>query len=219
MFETDIIFEKIKKTLCLYNNLDVSFRQIKDVNLFPSYDIIESLQSGAISYEIKYNPRIDYVLKLYNLALFYDIDVSEILYHYVLFNAYIECNDYSNAEKHLNSFIVAKNKINKFNISVNSEESCNVFIQKYFILLHEAVHCLLIKDSNNRNLYIQDTIKYLREVSDFGSSFGILNNDMINHPSFQKHIDALIPEEFPDEFKIIYGNYIKENFISKRDEL
>lgn len=59
MFETDIIFEKIKKTLCLYNNLDVSFRQIKDVNLFPSYDIIESLQSGAISYEIKYNPRIN----------------------------------------------------------------------------------------------------------------------------------------------------------------
>lgn len=220
MFETEIIFEKIRKTLSTYNNLELSFRQLRDVKLFPSFDVIESLNTGMITYEIRYNPRIDYVLKLYNLALFNNLDISNALYHYILFNAYIECDDYVNAEKQLNHVIDAKVELDKLNLSLTSdEEACDTFIQKYFMLLHEAVHCVLIHESNNSNIFIDDTIRYLKDVSDFESALEISNDDIINHPSFKKHIEAIIPKEFPEELKNKYENYYTETFISKQDEL
>ena len=220
MFETEIIFEKIRKTLSTFNNLELSFRQLKGVQLFPSFDVIESLNTGSISYEIRYNPRIDYVLKLYNLALFNNLDISNALYHYILFNAYIECDDYVNAENQLNHVIDAKVELDKLNVSITSdEEECDTFIQKYFMLLHEAVHCVLIHESNNRNIYIDDTIRYLKDVSDFESALEITNDDIINHPSFKKHIEAIIPKEFPEELKNKYENYYTETVISKQDEL
>lgn len=220
MVETEIIFEKIKKTLNTFNNLELSFRQLKEVKLFPSFDVIESLHTGVIRYEVRYNPRIDYVLKLYNLALFHDLDISNALYHYILFNAYIECDDYANAERQVNYFIEAKIDLDKLNLSITSEEvACDTFIQKYFMLLHEAVHCVLIQESNNSHIYREDTIRYLKEVSDFESSLKISNEDIINHPSFKKHINAVIPQEFPEELKKMYEIYYTENFISKIDEL
>lgn len=220
MFETEIIFEKIKKTLRTFNNLELSFKQQKEVKLFPCFNVIESLHTGMICYEVRYNPRIDYVLKLYNLALFNDLDISNVLYHYILFNAYIECDDYVNAEKQLNYFIEAKVELDNLRVPINSdEEACNIFIQKYFMLLHEAVHCVLIQESHNSNIYMEDTVRYLKEVSDYESSLEISNEDIINHPSSKKHIDAVIPQEFPEELKKIYENYYTKTLISKIDEL
>ena len=53
MFETEIIFEKIRKTLSAFNNLELSFRQQKGVQLFPSFDVIESLNTNYIKIQIK----------------------------------------------------------------------------------------------------------------------------------------------------------------------
>lgn len=220
MYNSTIIFNKIRETLRYYHNIEISFELYNGIEVFPHYNIIEPLCNSNIKYVIKYNKGLDYILKLYNVGILNGFDIGKILYHYILFNAFLESNDYDNAQKQLSLFSIAKTEFmtKGYRLTVDTD-NLEIFIQKFFIMLHEAVHCVLFKESKDKETCFHDTIEYLREISEYEASLNISNDDILNHKSFKKNINALIPDNLSSHLRVYAQKYLKDEIKLKLKDL
>lgn len=161
------------------------------------------LQSG----EIRFNPKLQSFLTLYNLMIqLEDID-SECVTLFRLYNLYLDNDAYSLAESILRQL---EHELDSFvrqlrSVDIRSVKQ-SVEIQMLFFLLHEIGHAVVYHKSEVRQQLLEDAKKSVKFFSD-------IQTDHIPE-KMKDYLHTFVPNGLPKElqqemFDGIYTTYIK----------
>ena len=157
------------------------------------------LQSG----EIRFNPKLQSFLTLYNLMMQLEDTDSECVTLFRLYNLYLDNDAYSLAE---NSLHQLEHELDSFvrqfrRVDIRSVKQ-SVEIQLLFFLLHEAGHAVVYHKSEVRQQLLEDAKKNVKFFSD-------IQTDNIPE-SMKDYLKTFVPDGLPKELQqeMLNGVYI-----------
>lgn len=196
-----------------YHHISVQPEEVDGSNFFPSVHSDEA--EHATTCALRFNPKVQTVLALYNLSMQRSVNTGDAIVHYVLFHAFLEVDDYDGASRHLAAFRQQLASLITTSLTAEEQEEADaqVLLQLYFILFHESFHIILRQDPKTYKAAIDTTHELLRDIAaeldDMHAS--ISNEELFSHPKTQKHIHALIPDELSEEARCEVEANIREN--------
>lgn len=196
-----------------YHHISVQPEEVDGTDFFPSVHSDES--AHATTCALRFNPKVQTVLALYNLSMQRSVNTGEAIVHYVLFHAFLEVDDYDGASRHLAAFRQQLVRVLTPSLTAEEQEEADaqVLLQLYFILFHESFHIILRQDPKTYKAAIDTTHELLRDIAaeldDMHAS--ISNEELFSHPKTRQHIHALIPDELSDEARREMEANIREN--------
>lgn len=202
----------IANSLKHYHDLTVKVEETFGMDFFPSNEAVN--ENGKSVYVLKFNPMVQDILTLYNLALERGYDTGNAIVHYTLFYAFLETDNYEEARHHLDVF---RSEIAKMSTAHGAEEreedNGQLLIQLYFILYHEAFHIIFRHNPEARKMSLDATRELLKDVKTEWEDINSMATDeeMMKHPRVQQSIMDLVPEALPLEEQNAWEAEIRKN--------
>lgn len=195
------IFQQITNSLHHYYGIHVTVKIIHGANLFPKYNAVTT--DNTTNYIIWFNPKVDTILSLYNRAMSDGEDIGEAVNRYMLFNAFLELDDYINARRQLNAFHQEVNRLNLIHHTpeAHNEAKGQILLQIYYILLHEAFHIIFNHSPELKEMAIATTFELLNDMKiEIIDQLSLVSNEeLLSHPKTKEHLSALIPPSLPQQ--------------------
>lgn len=176
---------------------------VQGCEFFPECKTVVS--GGETSHLIRFNPKVETVLALYNRAMEYGQEIGETVTRYALFHAFLELDDYDSARRHLQAFRdeVRRLKLTGRSAEKRADASNRILLQVYFTLFHESFHIVFNHSPELKASAMETTRELLRdmkeELEDQLSS--ITPEELLSHAKTLEQIEALIPQELPQEMR------------------
>lgn len=196
-----------------YHHISVQPEEVDGADFFPSVHSDEA--AHATTCALRFNPKVQTVLALYNLSMQRSVNTGDAIIHYVLFHAFLEVDDYDGASCHLAAFRQQLASVLSPSLTAEEQEEANaqVLLQLYFILFHESFHIILRQAPRTYKTAIDTTHELLRDIAaeldDMHAS--ISNEELFSHPKTRQHLHAMIPDELPEEARCMMETNIREN--------
>ncbi len=195
------MFGQIARSLHHYHGIRAVSEVAHGADMFPESKTVTT--DGQVSYAIRFNPKVQTVLSLYNLAMGEGMDVGETVCHYALFHAFLELDDYEGASRHLDAFRqeTGRLRINGRTQEQKEEARGQVLVQLYFIMLHESFHIIFRHSPESGMSAAETTRDLLRDMkAELEDQLSLITEDeLLSHPKTRQHLDALIPSGLPRE--------------------
>ena len=196
-----------------YHDLTVKVEETFGMDFFPSNEAVN--ENGKPIYVLKFNPRVQDILTLYNLALERGYDTGKAIVHYTLFYAFLETDNYKEAHRHLDAFRseIANMPTVIYGAEERAEDNGKLLIQLFFVLYHEAFHIIFRQNPEARKMSLDATRELLKDVKteweDLNSM--ITNEQMMKHPRVQQSIADLVPQVLSQEEQKAWEAQIRKN--------
>lgn len=195
------IFQQIANSLHYYYGLHVTMKITHGANLFPKFNAVTT--NGTTTYTIWFNPKVETILALYNRAMSNNEDIGEAVNLYMLFNAFLELDDYPSAKRQLNAFRQELNHLNLTHRTPEAQEEAKgqILLQMYYILLHESFHIIFKHSPESKAMAMETTRELLRDMKDeLTDQLSLISNEeLLSHPKTKEHLSALIPPSLPQQ--------------------
>ncbi|MDO5526709.1 MAG: hypothetical protein Q4F85_11570 [Prevotella sp.] len=195
------IFGQIARSLRHYHGIQAASEIIRGADMFPESKAVTA--NGQTGYAIRFNPKVQTVLSLYNLAMGEGTDIGETVCHYALFHAFLELDDYEGARRHLDAFRQEIKRLSLDRRTQKQHEDAHgqLLVQLYFIMLHESFHIIFRHSPESGETAAETTRELLHDMKDeLADQLSLITEDeLLSHPKTQQHIDGLIPQELLQE--------------------
>lgn len=195
-----IPLQVVVNSLRHYQQIEAGVEETDGLDFFPN-NAVETCGDDS-SYTLRFNPKVQTLLALYNPALGKGMDTGEAIIRYSLFHAALEVDDYGQARAHLDAF---HSELNRLPLSARSEEereeaNAQVLVQLYFLLYHEAFHLILHHHPDIRPVAFDTTRQLLLNIKkEWEDGFSLVTEEeLLNHPKTQRHINNMIPTELSE---------------------
>lgn len=203
----------ITNSLQHYHHITVNVEEIFGIDFFPSNDVVK--EGDRTSYTLQFNPRLQDILILYNLALERGYDTGKAIVHYTLFYAFLETDNYDAAHRHLDAFRaeIANMPASMHSSEEQTEDNGQLLIQLYFTLFHEAFHIIFRHNPEARKASIDTTRELLKDIKNEWEDLKSMMTDeeLLNHPRIQQSIADLVPQALSQEEQEAWKEGIRKN--------
>lgn len=183
-----------------YHQIETQVEETSGIDFFPSNTVVSADKPTA--YTLRFNPKVQTLLALYNLALNRTCDTSEAILRYALFHACLEMDDYTQARAHLDAF---RRETDRFHLSALSDEQrenagAQLLIQLYFLLFHESFHIILRHHPEQRSVAFDTTARLLLDIkAEWEDGLSLISEEeLLHHPKTREHLSNMIPRELPE---------------------
>lgn len=203
----------IANSLQHYHHITVKVEETFGMDFFPSNEVVN--EEGKTAYVLKFNPKVQDILTLYNLALERGYDTGKAIVHYTLFYAFLETDNYEEARRHLDAFRaeVANMPTSTQNTEEQAETNGQLFLQLYFALYHEAFHIIFRHNPEARKASLATTRKLLKDIKteweDLNSM--VADEEMMKYPKVQQSIMDLVPQALSQAEQDAWEAQIRKN--------
>lgn len=195
------IFRQTAESLRHYYGIQVASEIARGADMFPESKTVAT--GGQTGYAIRFNPKVQTVLSLYNLAMGDGADIGETVCRYALFHAFLELDDYESARRHLDAFSreVRRLRLDRRTQEQREEAHGQLLVQLYFIMMHESFHIIFRHSPESGSMAAETTQELLRDMKDeLADQLTLITNDeLLSHPKTCEHLAALIPSTLPRE--------------------
>ena len=178
------------RSLRHYHQIETQVEETRGTDFFPEAEI-----SGETGYVLRFNPKVQAILALYNLAMSRGCDTGEAVVRYVLFHAALETDRYDLARVHLDGFReeVARLGLAGLPDDVREEAGARLLLQLYFILFHESFHIILHHHPDERRAALETTRKLLLDIkAEWEDGLSLVSEEeLLNHPKTTVRQQAL----------------------------
>ncbi|WP_413564887.1 hypothetical protein [Bacteroides uniformis] len=210
------IFRQIAESLRHYYGIQAVPEVAHGADMFPESKTV--ITEGQAGYAIRFNPKVQTVLSLYDLAMDGGTDIGETVCRYALFHAFLELDDYEAARRHLDAF---RREVEHLHLDRRTQEQREeargqVLLQLYFIMLHESFHIIFRHSPESGKMAAETTRELLRDMKDeLADQLSLVTNDeLLAHPKTQEHLAALIPPTLPREVREMMMAQMREEMKS-----
>lgn len=184
-----------------YQQIDAEVEETDGLNFFPDNTV--GTDGDAESFTLHFNPKVQTVLALYNLALTRGKDTGEAIVRYSLFHASLEMDDYGQARHHLDAF---RRELDGLNLSALSakereEAGAQVLVQLFFLLFHESFHLIFHHRPEQRQVAFDTTRQLLLDIkTEWEDGLSLVGEEeLLNHPKTRLHISKMVPGELSED--------------------
>lgn len=195
------IFEQTAASLREYYGLEVVGQTAGGADMFPENGAVTA--DGHTRYVIRFNPRVQTVLRLYNLAMSDGADIGQTVCHYALYHAFLELDAYDAARRHLEAFRseVRRLRLDRRRRKSRKEADNRLLLQLYFIMMHESFHIVCRHSPETAAQCAATTRELLADIrAELSDQLSLVSNDeLLAHPKTLRHLAALIPSTLPEE--------------------
>lgn len=185
------------RSLQHYHQIEAQVEETRGTDFFPEAEF-----SGEIGTVLRFNPKVQTILALYNHAMSKGCDTGEAVVRYVLFHAALEADRYDLAHTHLGGFRKEVSRLGLTELSENAREEADaqLLIQLYFTLFHESFHIILHHHPDERRTALATTRELLLDIkAEWKDGLSLVSEEeLLNHPKTKKHIEAMIPKGLPE---------------------
>lgn len=197
------------RSLRHYHLIETQVEETRGTDFFPEAEI-----SGETGYVLRFNPKVQAILALYNLAMSRGCDTGEAVVRYVLFHAALETDHYDLALAHLDGFReeVARLGLAGLPDDVREEAGAQLLTQLYFTLFHESFHIILHHHPDERRTALATTPELLLDIkAEWEDGLSLVSEEeLLNHPKTRQRVEAMIPKELPESERqtmreLLYG--------------
>ena len=203
------------RSLRHYHQIETQVEETRGTDFFPEAEI-----SGETGYVLRFNPKVQAILALYNLAMSRGCDTGEAVVRYVLFHAALETDRYDLARIHLDGFREEISRLGQAGVSEDAHEEAGVqlLIQLYFTLFHESFHIILHHHPDERRAALETTRELLLDIkAEWEDGLSLVSEEeLLNHPKTQERIEALIPKGLPESERQAMRGYLWEQLSANR---
>lgn len=193
------IFRQTAESLRHYYGIQTVPEITHGADLFPESRTVTT--GGRTEYVLRFNPKVQTVLSLYNLAMSDGADIGETVCRYALFHAFLELDDYKAARRHLDAFSreVRRLYLDRRTQEQQEETRGQILLQLYFILMHESFHIIFRHSPEAGRMAEETTRELLRDMRDeLADRLSLVTNDeLLSHPKTRERLAALIPPTLP----------------------
>ena len=187
----------VVNSLWHYHRIEAQVEETRGADFFPETEL-----SGDTDVLLRFNPKSQVILALYNLAMDRGCDTGEAIVRYALFHASLETDQYALARAHLDGFRKEVSRLGLTSISDDAREEANaqLLIQLYFTLFHESFHIILHHRPDERRTALATTRELLLDIkTEWEDGLSLVSEEeLLNHPKTRQRMDALIPKELPE---------------------
>lgn len=195
------IFRQIAESLRHYYGIRAVPEITRGADMFPESRTVTT--GSRTDYAIRFNPKVQTLLALYNLAMSDGADTGETVCRYALFHAFLELDDYEAAHRHLDAFSQEMQRLRLGRRTRGQREDTRgqILVQLYFIMLHESFHIIFRHSPESGKMAAETTRELLRDMKDeLADQLSLITDDgLLSHPKTQEHLSALIPPALPQE--------------------
>ena len=172
----------IVNSLKHYYDLTVNVEETFGMDFFPSNEAVN--EKGKPIYVLKFNPRVQDILTLYNLALERGYDTGKAIVHYTLFYAFLETDNYKEAHRHLDAFRseIANMPPVIYGAEERAEDNGQLLIQLFFVLYHEAFHIIFRHNPEARKASLATTRELLKDIIGYNTGTTERHQDRMGRP-------------------------------------
>lgn len=194
---------KITDSIRHYYGIEVNIETIRGCEFFPENKTVETgTQTTRV---LRFNPKVETVLALYNRAIECGEEIGDTVIHYVLFHAFLELDDYDSARRHLEAFRdeVCRLKLDQSAHESQEEADGRILIQVFFTLLHESFHLIFAHSPELKTSAMETTRELLRDMKEeLEYQLSIISpEELLSHAKTQEHLDSFVPTEFSPEMR------------------
>lgn len=203
----------IANSLQHYHHITVKVEETFGMDFFPSNEVVN--EEGKATYVLKFNPKVQDILTLYNLALERGYDTGKAIVHYTLFYAFLETDNYEEARRHLDAFRaeLADMPVSTHSTEEQTENNGQLFLQLYFALYHEAFHIIFRHNPEAQKASLATTRELLKDIKteweDLNSM--VADEEMMKHPKVQQSIMDLVPQALAQAEQDAWETQIRKN--------
>lgn len=205
------------RSLQHYHQIEAQVEETRGTDFFPEAEF-----SGDTGTVLRFNPKVQTILALYNHAMSNGCDTGETIVRYILFHAAMETDRYDLARTHLDRF---RKEVSRLGLAellneAREEAGAQLLIQLYFTLFHESFHIILHHHPDERRTALATTRELLLDIkAEWEDGLSLVSEgELLNHPKTKQHMDALIPKELPEserqEMKEFLWKQLSANRIS-----
>lgn len=203
------------RSLQHYHQIEAQVEETRGTDFFPEAEF-----SGNTGTVLRFNPKVQTILALYNHAMSGGCDAGEAIVRYVLFHAALETDHYNQARTHLDGF---RKEVSRLELACMSEDareeaSAQLLIQLYFTLFHESFHIILHHHPDERRTALATTRELLLDIkAEWEDGLSLVSEqELLNHPKTQKHIEAMIPKGLPESERQEMKEFLWEQLSANR---
>lgn len=181
--------DTLERSLLHYNRLTVKVEESFGSQLFPECNIEPENNT------IYFNEKVEVVLALYKLAMSRKWHTGRAVMEYVLFQAFLEQENYEQAGKCLGAFEeeLAALPFDQLSDEELEHENDLVPLLVYFMYSHEAAHVIFAHNAKSKEAELQQTRIFLngqkKEMEELRSRYSI--KDIVKDPTVQRNIEAI----------------------------
>ena len=186
----------LERSMAQCNGMNVSVEDSFGSSLFPE-NSNEARTKGKLN-QIFFNDKVDVILALYNLAMNRKVDTGRAVVEFVLFQSFMEQENYEQAQKCLAAFESELYDLHLEDTTAEEveQESGVIAMQVYFLLSHEAAHVIFSNNERSKQAELRQTRDLMHdlktEMEDLRARYDV--KDIVNDPRVQRHIWAVVPE-------------------------
>lgn len=203
----------IVNSLKHYYDLTVNVEETFGMDFFPSNEAVN--EKGKPIYVLKFNPRVQDILILYNLALERGYDTGKAIVHYTLFYALLETDNYKEAHRHLDAFRseIANMPTVIYGAEERAEDNGQLLIQLFFVLYHETFHIIFRHNPEARKASLATTRELLKDIKTEWEDLNSMaaDEEMMKHPKVKQSIADLVPQALSQEEQNAWEAQIRKN--------
>ena len=203
------------RSLWHYHRIEAQVEETRGTDFFPESEISEG--NGTV---LRFNPKVQAVLALYNLAMSRGCDTGEAVVRYVLFHAALETDHYNVARIHLDGFRTEATRLGLAGLpdEAHEEAGAQLLLQLYFILFHESFHIILRHHPDERCTALATTRELLLDIkAEWKDGLSLVGEEeLLNHPKTRQRMDALIPKELPESERQAMKEFLWEQMSANR---
>lgn len=204
----DSFCETLKRSLSYCNGVEVIIDEMYGAMLFPENLVKKEKGSNTI----RFNEKVEVVLALYNLAMANKINTGGAIVEYVLFQSFMDQDNYTYAQICLDNFKQELKSAMSAKLE-NNDFLQLVPLQIYFLLNHEAAHIIFSEKPASRKAELVQTRELLRDIKSnmehLRSKFSV--DEILKDLLLKKHIDANVPQMLPENLKAELRKQIEAN--------
>lgn len=211
------------RSLRHYHQIETQVEETRGTDFFPEAEI-----SGETGYVLRFNPKVQAILALYNLAMSRGCDTGEAVVRYVLFHAALETDRYDLARIHLDGFREEISRLGQAGVSEDAREEAGaqLLIQLYFTLFHESFHIILHHHPDERRTALATTRELLLDIkAEWEDGLSLVSEEeLLNHPKTRQRVEAMVLKELPESerqammeflWKQLSANRLSPEYIDK----
>lgn len=211
------------RSLRHYHQIETQVEETRGTDFFPEAEI-----SGETGYVLRFNPKVQAILALYNLAMSRGCGTGEAVVRYVLFHAALETDRYDLARIHLDGFREETSRLGQAGVSEDAREEAGaqLLIQLYFTLFHESFHIILHHHPDERRTALATTRELLLDIkAEWEDGLSLVSEEeLLNHPKTRQRVEAMVPKELPESerqammeflWKQLSANRLSPEYIDK----
>lgn len=208
-----IPLQVIANSLQHYHHITVKVEETFGMDFFPSNEVVN--EEGKTAYVLKFNPKVQDVLTLYNLALERGYDTGKAIVHYTLFYAFLETDNYEEARRHFDAFRaeIVNMPTSAHSTEEQAENNGQLFLQLYFVLYHEAFHIIFRHNPEARKASLATTRELLKDIKtewkDLNSM--VADEEMMKHTKVKQSIADLVPQALSQAEQNAWESQIRKN--------